>query len=214
MTPANLENLGLRQLDSSGDGHGFRSLVPLSIKSGGEDETPIFRHANRCRKLAAAFAHGYITLPTVPLFNLRGGDFTLGVFVKAGPGNLNWFTKGNSLGNNMGEHRYGLGGGKTISFSFEAVRAATLTIPPSCSTSYGTTSQASSVAPRPRSGSTDEEKTSRRSRAARRKEVSASSAWAHAADPSTAKWQTQKSGTVPLAVKKSQLKHSNPREGK
>ena len=119
MTPANLENLGLRQLDSSSDGHGFRSLVPLSIKSGGEDETPIFRHANRCRKLAAAFAHGYITLPTVPLFNLRGGDFTLGVFVKAGPGNLNWFTKGNSLGNNMGEHRYGLGGGKTISFSFD-----------------------------------------------------------------------------------------------
>ena len=71
---------------------------------------------------AASFTNGYITLPTTSVFDLRGGDFTLSVFVKGDPGsnNRNWFTKAITISpGSSAQHLYGIGGNSLVGFGFD-----------------------------------------------------------------------------------------------
>jgi len=68
------------------------------------------------RNGGAHFVNGYLLLPNTAALKVRGGDFTLSVFVRASStaGNRNWFTKSTST-----THQYGLGGNTTVGIGFD-----------------------------------------------------------------------------------------------
>jgi PKD repeat protein len=65
---------------------------------------------------AVHLTNGYLMLPTTAALNVRGGDFTLAVFVRATStaNNRNWFTKSTTS-----THQYGLGGNTTVGLAFD-----------------------------------------------------------------------------------------------